>query len=76
MKTMHPAYAQMQAIFQILKKRLCANMDSNYDLSRFIDAQKQDYAIALQKIKNGHKFFALDVVYLSAIQRARKKHNF
>lgn len=30
-------------------------MDSEYNLDRFITAQKRDYQVALMEIKNGHK---------------------
>jgi uncharacterized protein (DUF1810 family) len=37
------------------KRSHCKSMDAETGLKRFIDAQREDYAIALSEIKNGRK---------------------
>ena len=42
---------------------------TNYNLQRFLDAQRGDYEQALAEVRNGAEIFPLDLVYISSTER-------
>lgn len=49
---------------QLLNQRLTLTREDPFCLERFVKAQEQMYAIALQEIKQGQKMVTLDMVHI------------